>query len=87
MIQSKEIEPRLRQVLRELADSLPEDDVDSILGLIEAGEWGIALENLCTQLYEYDIPIPRHLLDEIALLGHKMKLEPDYWESLSSSNA
>lgn len=87
MIRSRDIEARLRQVLRELGDSLPEDDVDSILSLIEAGEWGIALENLCTQLYEYDVAIPKHLLDEIALLGHKMKLDPDFWESLPSSNA
>jgi hypothetical protein len=26
--------------------------------LVDAGEPGIALENLCTQLYEYDVSVP-----------------------------
>jgi hypothetical protein len=87
MSASRSIEDRLRSVVLELADSLPEDDIDSILGLIEAREWGVALENLCTQLDEYDVTVPSPLLAEIASLGRKMKLDPGLWESLRSSTS
>lgn len=82
MTRAQEIESRVRRVVRELAGSLPEDDVDSILGLLEAGEWGIALENLCTQLDEYHVAVPLPLLDEIAQLGDKMGLDPGCWGAL-----
>ena len=77
------MESRLRTTLRALADALPEDDIGSILGLIGAREWGVALENLCTQLYEYDVEVPGPILDEIAELGRRMRLDPQLWEILT----
>jgi hypothetical protein len=39
------------------AVGLPASDVDSIGVLIDAGEIGVALETLCTQIYEYDVEV------------------------------
>jgi hypothetical protein len=39
------------------ADGLPMADVESIGVLIDAGELGVALETLCTQIYEYDVEV------------------------------
>jgi hypothetical protein len=51
--------------------------------LNDAGEPGVALENFCTQLYEYDIPVLAEVLDELRLLGRSMGLEERYWTLLS----
>jgi len=42
----------LRQRLS-LAVGLPEVDVD----FIAVGEWGVALETLCTQIFKYDVEL------------------------------
>lgn len=43
----------LRAALRQIVD-IPEHDIENVKVFIEAGEWGVALETLCTQAYEYD---------------------------------
>ncbi|WP_156186625.1 MafI family immunity protein [Cellulomonas sp. A375-1] len=55
----------LRRAL-EGAGGLPASDVDSIAVLINAGEWRLALETLCTQTYEYDVEVSE---EQRALLG------------------
>jgi hypothetical protein len=47
---------RLRETV-EHAVGLPKSDVESITVLIDAGEWRVALEALCTQIYEYDLEV------------------------------
>jgi hypothetical protein len=42
--------------------------------LVEAGEPGIALENLCTQLHEYDVSVPQDLATELGDLAGAMGL-------------
>jgi hypothetical protein len=46
----------LRAVTLTVEGLLPQRDISSIWELIDAGEPGIAFENLCTQLYEYENP-------------------------------
>jgi hypothetical protein len=48
---------RLRAGLSAVETELPPADVASIRVLVEVGEWVVALEALCTQLYEYDVPL------------------------------
>lgn len=79
---SETIERRLRRIVRTLNERLPEEDVDHILEFLEVGEWGLAFETLCTQLYEYDIAVPAPILAELADLGKAMKLDPELWEIL-----
>lgn len=47
----------MRAVVVRVGSTLPGEDVDSIWELIDAGEPGIALENLRTQLKEYDVQV------------------------------
>jgi hypothetical protein len=61
---------------------LPDEQLDSMSDLVRAGERGIALENLATQLYEYDVAVPSPIVDEIAALGTKMRLNPKLWNIL-----
>ncbi|RLB52115.1 MAG: hypothetical protein DRJ42_15630 [Deltaproteobacteria bacterium] len=54
--------------------------------LSEHGEPGVALENLCTQLYEYDVVVPEPLVAELAALGSLMGIEPAHWTRLDKGS-
>ena len=53
--------------------------------LIDHGEPGVALENLCTNLYEFSVPITRSQYDEIAAIGTALSLHRKAWDYLVSS--
>ncbi len=72
----------LRAVVVAMEGALPAADVENAWGLIDAGEPGVALENLCTQLYEYDVTVPRPVLAQITATGESMGLDPDLWTDL-----
>lgn len=73
----------LRAIVVALDGRLPTVDIDNAWGLIDAGEPGVALENLCTQLYEYDVLVPREVLRQIVSAGEAMQLSPDLWKDLA----
>lgn len=54
------------------ADGLPDRDVESIRVLIDAGEWAIALETLCTQIFEYDLEPSAVEGDRLRALGEEL---------------
>jgi len=51
--------------------------------LVEAGEPGVALENFCAQLFEFDIAVPEHVRVQLRYLGERMGIRRDYWERLA----
>jgi hypothetical protein len=59
---------------------LPERDVDSVEELVQVREWALALENLCTQLYEYD-PVPIESVRLMEEIGREVGVE-DRWNIL-----
>ena len=67
----------LRAVIIEVADFLPERDLANAWELVDAGEPGIALENLCTQLYEYDATLDPEVVEQIRRLAIAMSLDPE----------
>lgn len=81
------IEPQERELL-ELVNAfekkLSESDIASIKELINAREWGIGFENLCTQLYEFEIPIPTEVYRRIKAIGQYMKIDRNYYTQLES---
>lgn len=77
-----EIEATLINLARETHQSLPNDTAATVIELAQAGEWGIALEILCEQLFEYDISISRAARDRIAALGGQMGLDSTLWADL-----
>lgn len=72
----------LRGIVIEVEGLLPASDTQSAWELLDAGEPGVALENLCTQLYEYDVALPQALVGRIAVAGTAMGLEADVWTVL-----
>jgi hypothetical protein len=72
------IEKRLALVLKNASGRLPAEQLAEMLSLVNAGEPGVALENFCTQLEEYDIVLPDYAVHELqdiaAVMG--MKLPP-----------
>jgi hypothetical protein len=74
----EEITQQLHLVM-DAADGLPLHDVEQIEGLIQVGEQQVAFENLCTQLYEYNIYLPpdlRHVLAKTTLKKARMMAYP-----------
>ncbi len=64
------------RLLRELADAseLPVSDLDSIAVLIRAGETQVALEALCTQIYEYDLGVTDAQRARLVELGDELSV-------------
>lgn len=63
-------------------EQLPAGLADDLIDFAIHGEWGIALEGLASNLYEYDIPVSRTTYDEIVRLGTLMQLNEEWWASL-----
>lgn len=62
----------------------PEEEIDKIEELVQVGEWQIAFENLCTQLYEFGIVLPGGSLAMIAEIGREVGVEERYWSILEA---
>jgi hypothetical protein len=73
---------RLLHLVMDEATDLPLRDIEQIEGLIQAGERRVAFENLCTQLYEYDIRLEPYLRDILASVGKELMVEDRYREGL-----
>lgn len=67
----------LLTVLHEV-EGLPAHDIESISVLIRAGEWAVALEALCTQIYEYDCELGVDVREELIRLGAQLKVSAGY---------
>ena len=74
-----EIEKRLERVLSKAKTWLPDGQVDEMLSLVKAGEPGVALENFCTQLQEYDVAVPRDVAVELRTLASAMETRASPW--------
>ena len=72
----------LRAAVIAVEGRLPSSDVDNIWEFIEVGELGLALETLCTQLYEYDVAVSAKTLAGLADVGRFFLLKPRLWEVL-----
>jgi hypothetical protein len=56
---------------------LPQADIDFAHDLVEHYEFGVCLEHIATQLYEYDIPITESLYSFIGRIEAKLDLSSD----------
>jgi len=77
-----EIEQRLRRLLDQFSKDLPTEQLKDMKELVDAGEPGVALENYCTQLVEYDISAPSTIVAELKELGEAMGIDEEYWMRL-----
>jgi hypothetical protein len=67
------------------ARSLPLGDLEQVEGLIQVGEQRVAFENLCTQIYEYDIRLPLYLRGLLAEVAEQLGAASRYWERLEEA--
>jgi hypothetical protein len=74
-----EIEKRLMEVLSNATTWLPEPELEDMVSLVKAGEPGVALENFCTQLEEYNITVPRDVAVELRNLASAMGMRVSGW--------
>jgi hypothetical protein len=79
-------EVRLLRLRASLPETLPTVEVTNFIDLVQVGEYGVALENLCTQLDEYDVVLPQSVYEEIAVIGSIMGIDPRYWRRLARSS-
>lgn len=70
----------LRGVTIRLEPYLTADDMEYIWESIDAGEWGIAYEDLCTQLDERGARIDGQAYEDLRQLGEYYGKDPIYWE-------
>ena len=76
------IESELLDIIRNIGNNLPKDDLDSIKELVSVGEYAVAFENFCTQLYEYDVAIKQSEKDRLNVVGIQMRLDKALWDDL-----
>jgi hypothetical protein len=72
----------LKSLLTLFQEKLPERDIENINILIEAYEWGLALEDLCAQLHEYDVQISPLVYNRIRAAGSSMHITTNAWQLL-----
>ena len=77
---------RMLAILACTEASLPAEQMSDMRELVEAGEPGIALENLCTQLCEYNVVVSASYRHEVAAIGRAMGLAESTWQKLAEGD-
>lgn len=72
-----DVAKRLRAALAD-ADGLPDHNVEFIESLVQAGEGQLALDTLCTQIYEYDIEVDNAFRSRLEELGTSLEVNVAY---------
>lgn len=79
----EEMTVRLHKAM-DAAVGLTADDISNVQSLIDVGEWLVAFETLCTQIYEWEIGLEpgvmRDLEDLGSALGARRELTDHLWE-------
>ena len=73
------LESSVLDVIAMCIELLPDSELREMSDLVKAGEPGIALENLSTQLYEHAASVRPEVVRAIEGLGRSMGLDPKYW--------
>jgi hypothetical protein len=72
---------RLHQAM-DAAVGLTPDDVFNVESLIEVGEFLVAFETLCTQIYEWEIALPVPAIQDLEGLGSTLGAARDLTDRL-----
>ena len=74
----QDIEKKIIFLLQQISQYIPDSDVIEMFNLVEEhGEYGLAMEALCSVLEEKKIPISNKILDEIIELFREMDFGSD----------
>ncbi|MGR9175913.1 MafI family immunity protein [Rhizobium leguminosarum] len=77
-----DVEKQVIELISGFNGRLPNEYVQDYISLAEHNECAVALENLCTQLCEYDIIPTEEELKAIQYLSKFMNLEETTWSFL-----
>jgi hypothetical protein len=77
----EEITLRLHEAM-DAAVGLTPDDISNVQSLIDAGEWLVAFETLCTQIYEWEIALEPEVIRDLESLGAALGVPPMLTEHL-----
>lgn len=79
----EDVKRRIRQVIA-ASKGVPDRDLASVGDLVEVGETQVALENLCTQIFEYGVALNDATLRMIRELAADIRPDDKYWQLLES---
>jgi hypothetical protein len=86
MTEAQAVEEKLKEAFDLVADSLVAAGypkrVKDAYELIDANESAIALENMCSNLHDFERSIPVRAYDLFAEVGVYLKVNSSYWEML-----
>lgn len=74
----------LKEVVHLLSKKLHAEDFDNMMEFIEVNEHGVALELLCTQIFEYNIEITTDLYMKILTCAKDLDTPESYTTPLKS---
>jgi hypothetical protein len=78
------VEKSLLDVIGSFVGQLPAEQLTDMADLVRAGERGIAFENLCTQLYEYDVLVSSEAMSTFRAIGLAMGVDSKYCDRLET---
>jgi hypothetical protein len=81
---ASELEQRVVALIHMFDGRLPQATLDDLLMDATHNEWGIALENLCTHLFEYDVISEGMEIEEIKRLTADMNMSNKTWNFLAA---
>jgi hypothetical protein len=84
----EEMTVRLHKAM-DAAIGLTQDDISNVQSLIDVGEWVVAFETLCTQIYEWEIGLEPDAIRDLeglgAALGARHELTDRLWEDATDA--
>jgi len=81
------LETDLLDVLALLEDQFDEEEGKEVRVFIEAGEYGVAFETICSIIKEEGKSIPVLVANRLEDLGGRLGIEPDYWRDIVRSDS
>jgi hypothetical protein len=79
----RHVEERLSLLLKKASGWLPPEQLADMTLLVNAGEPGVALENFCTQLEEYEVAVPADVARELKEIAETMGMTVSPWVQAS----
>ena len=84
----EEMTVRLHKAM-DAAVGLTPEDLSNVQSLIEVGEWLVAFETLCTQIYEWEIGLAPEVIHDLEDLGSALgagtQLTDHLWEDAADA--
>ena len=83
LIVSKDfLDKKSKYIIDNLEDKLRKKDVRYFIEYHMVGEEKVAYEDLCTQIHEFDVKIPKKVFDVLKEMCLLYDIEEYYWKNL-----